>query len=127
MVGDDHCHLWPSSCTNPARLADRNFKKEKRMTEATAGKLARTYAFILAGGQGERLHPLTVSRPKPAVSFGGMFRIIDFTLSNCLRSGLSRVSILTQYKYEELHRYIRKGWSNLWNRTTACQEPLLCV
>ena len=47
----------------------------------------------LAGGQGERLHPLTVSRPKPAVSFGGMFRIIDFTLSNCLHSHLNRISI----------------------------------
>ena len=91
------------------------------------GSVLRASAFILAGGQGERLYPLTESRPKPAVSFGGTFRIIDFTLLNCLRSGLSRVSILTQYKYEELHRYIRKGWSNLWKRTTACQEPLLCV
>ena len=97
------------------------------MTDTTAPDLVRTSAFILAGGQGERLYPLTKSRPKPAVSFGGMFRIIDFTLLNCLRSGLSRISILTQYKYEELHRYIRKGWSNLWNRTTACQERLLCV
>ena len=97
------------------------------MTDTTAPDLVRTSAFILAGGQGERLYPLTESRPKPAVSFGGMFRIIDFTLLNCVRSGLSRVSILTQYKYEELHRYIRKGWSNLWYRTTACQKPLLCV
>jgi len=97
------------------------------MADTTARDLVRTSAFILAGGQGERLYPLTESRPKPAVSFGGMFRIIDFTLLNCLRSGLSRVSILTQYKYEELHRYIRKGWSNLSKRTTACQEPLLCV
>jgi glucose-1-phosphate adenylyltransferase len=89
--------------------------------------LARTSAFILAGGQGERLHPLTVSRPKPAVSFGGMFRIIDFTLSNCLRSGLSRVSLLTQYKYKELHRYIRGAWSDLWSRTSNCREPLFCL
>ena len=88
--------------------------------------LIRTSAFILAGGQGERLYPLTESRPKPAVSFGGTFRIIDFTLLNCLRSGLSRVSILTQYKYEELHRYIRESWSDLWNRTTACRA-LLCL
>ncbi len=71
----------------------------------------------MAGGQGERLHPLTVFRPKPAVSFGGIFRIIDFTLFNCLHSGLSRVSLLTQYRYEELHRYIRERWSKLWNNT----------
>src|ERR1700756_241955 len=87
----------------------------------------RTSAFILAGGQGERLYPLTESRPKPAVSFGGMSRIIDFTLLNCLRSGLSRVSLLTQYKYEELHRYIRGGWSELWSRTSTCREPLFCL
>ena len=80
------------------------------MIETIARELARTYAFILAGGQGERLYPLTVSRPKPAVSFGGIFRIIDFTLSNCLYSGLRRVSLLTQYKHEELHRYVRDGW-----------------
>jgi glucose-1-phosphate adenylyltransferase len=95
------------------------------MTHATVHHLVRTSAFILAGGQGERLYPLTKARPKPAVSFGGTFRIIDFTLLNCLRSGLSRVSILTQYKYEELHRYIREDWSDLWNGTTAC--PLLCL
>ena len=66
--------------------------------------IARTEAFILAGGRGERLHPLTVARPKPAVSFGGSFRIIDFTLLNCLHSGLDRVSLLTQYRHEELRR-----------------------
>ena len=79
--------------------------------------LARTQAFILAGGQGERLQPLTISRPKPAISFGGVFRIIDFTLLNCLSSGLRRVSLVTQYRYEELHRYIREGWSEVWNNT----------
>ena len=97
------------------------------MTDTTAPHLARTSAFILAGGQGERLYPLTASRPKPAVSFGGKFRIIDFTLFNCLRSGLSRVSLLTQYKYEALHRYIREDWSDLWNHTTPSREPLLCL
>lgn len=84
---------------------------------ATAPELARTQALILAGGQGERLYPLTVSRAKPAVSFGGMFRIIDFTLSNCLHSGLRRVSLVTQYRHEELHRYIREGWSDLWSNS----------
>jgi glucose-1-phosphate adenylyltransferase len=97
------------------------------MTDTTAPHLARTSAFILAGGQGERLYPLTASRPKPAVSFGGKFRIIDFTLFNCLRSGLSRVSLLTQYKYEALHRYIRENWSDLWNHRTPSREPLLCL
>jgi ADP-glucose pyrophosphorylase len=75
------------------------------MTDTIGRHLLRTSAFVLAGGQGERLYPLTESRPKPAVSFGGQFRIIDFTLFNCLRSGLSRVSLLTQYKHEQLHRY----------------------
>jgi glucose-1-phosphate adenylyltransferase len=90
-------------------------------------ELARTTAFILAGGQGERLHPLTESRPKPAVSFGGRFRIVDFTLFNCLRSGLLRVSLLTQYKYEQLHRYIKEGWSDRWSRTLRSRESLLCL
>ena len=97
------------------------------MMDAVSSVLERTSTFILAGGQGERLHPLTVSRPKPAVSFGGVFRIVDFTLFNCLQSGLGHVSLLTQYKYEELHRYIREDWSGLWSRTPGCQQPLLCL
>jgi glucose-1-phosphate adenylyltransferase len=88
--------------------------------------LPATSAVILAGGQGERLHPLTVSRPKPAVSFGGFFRIIDFTLSNCFHSGVGRVSLLTQYRYEELHQYIRKGWNQLWN-SGGHRSPLVCL
>ncbi len=88
-------------------------------------ELARTQAWILAGGQGERLHPLTLSRPKPVVSFGGMFRIIDFTLSNCLHSGLNRVAVLTQYRSEEIHRYVRKGWWEIWNEKSD-RSPLLC-
>jgi glucose-1-phosphate adenylyltransferase len=82
-------------------------------------------ALIMAGGRGERLHPLTAVRPKPAVPFGGVFRIVDFTLSNCLNSGLSRVSLLTQYKHEELQTYIEKSWSGLWTEMT--REPLLCL
>lgn len=97
------------------------------MIDTTATEIARTSAFILAGGQGERLHPLTELRPKPAVSFGGKFRIIDFTLFNCLHSGLWRVSLLTQYKHEQLHRYIREIWSDRWRRTLRCPEPLLCL
>ena len=68
-------------------------------------------ALILAGGAGERLYPLTRERTKPAVSFGGPYRIIDFTLSNCLNSGIRRILIATQYKSQSLQRHIRRGWS----------------
>lgn len=67
--------------------------------------------FIMAGGKGERLFPLTRDRAKPAVPFGGIYRIIDFTLSNCINSGLRRIHILTQYKSISLDRHIRMGWS----------------
>jgi glucose-1-phosphate adenylyltransferase len=73
--------------------------------------LADTLAIILAGGAGERLYPLTKERAKPAVYFGGPYRIIDFTLSNCINSGLRRVFIVTQYKSLSLNRHIRTGWS----------------
>jgi glucose-1-phosphate adenylyltransferase len=68
-------------------------------------------AIVLAGGAGERLHPLTRDRAKPAVYFGGPYRIIDFVLSNCLNSGLRRIFIVTQYKSLSLNRHIRMGWS----------------
>ena len=68
---------------------------------------------LLAGGQGERLWPLTRDRAKPAVPFGGVYRIIDFTLSNCLNSDLRRVFVLTQYKALSLNRHVRRGWSPL--------------
>src|SRR5262245_59472165 len=97
------------------------------MTSTTARQLAHTHALILDGGQGQRLHPLTVSRPKPAVSFGGIFRIVDFTLSNCLHSRLHRVSLLTQYQHEELHRYIRDGWCHIWNSAFSERRVLSCV
>ena len=67
--------------------------------------------ILLAGGAGERLSPLTRDRAKPAVYFGGPYRIIDFTLSNCLNSGLRRIYIATQYKSLSLSRHIRMGWS----------------
>jgi len=69
--------------------------------------------FIMAGGKGERLHPLTKDRAKPAVPFGGIYRIIDFTLSNCINSGIRRVNVLTQYKSMSLARHIRMGWNVL--------------
>jgi glucose-1-phosphate adenylyltransferase len=68
-------------------------------------------AVLLAGGAGERLHPLTRDRAKPAVSFGGPYRIIDFTLSNCINSGLRKIFIATQYKAQSLNRHIRMGWT----------------
>lgn len=68
-------------------------------------------AIVLAGGAGERLAPLTQSVAKPAVPFGGSYRIIDFTLSNCVNSGIRRIFILTQYKALELTRHIREGWN----------------
>ncbi len=69
--------------------------------------------MLLAGGQGERLYPLTKDRAKPAVPFGGTYRIVDFTLSNCLNSGLRRICVLTQYKSDSLNRHIRLGWDIL--------------
>jgi glucose-1-phosphate adenylyltransferase len=69
--------------------------------------------MVLAGGKGERLHPLTKDRAKPAVPFGGKYRIIDFTLSNCLNSGLRKIAVLIQYKSHSLDRHIRLGWNIL--------------
>jgi len=68
---------------------------------------------LLAGGAGERLFPLTRGRAKPAVPFGGHYRIIDITLSNCINSGLRKVFILTQYKALSLNRHIREGWTGI--------------
>jgi glucose-1-phosphate adenylyltransferase len=73
----------------------------------------RVLTFIMAGGKGERLWPLTKDRTKPAVPFGGIYRIIDFTLSNCINSGLRKVYVLTQYKSASLQRHIRLGWNIL--------------
>jgi len=70
-------------------------------------------AVVLSGGRGERLHPLTRDRAKPAVPFGGIYRIIDFTLSNCINSGLRKVLVLTQYKSVSLNRHLRAAWSFL--------------
>ena len=72
-----------------------------------------TLGVLLAGGAGERLFPLTRDRAKPAVPFGGHYRIIDITLSNCINSGLRKVYILTQYKALSLNRHIREGWTGI--------------
>ncbi len=75
-----------------------------------------TLVYVMAGGQGERLRPLTDFRAKPAVPFGGIFRIIDFTLSNCINSGLRKIYVLTQYKSHSLSNHLKSGWSMLSRR-----------
>lgn len=76
--------------------------------------MEQTLAMILAGGVGERLYPLTKVKAKPAVPFGGIYRIIDFTLSNCLHSGIRRIFVLTQHKSLPLDRHLWLGWSSLF-------------
>ncbi len=80
---------------------------QRRITRLTRS----TLALILAGGQGSRLYELTTWRAKPAVPFGGKFRIIDFPLSNCINSGIRQVGVLTQYKSHSLIRHLVNGWS----------------
>ena len=75
----------------------------------------RVVTVVLAGGKGTRLEPLTRDRAKPAVPFGGAYRIIDFTLSNCLNSGLKKILVLTQYKAMSLDRHINIGWRKLFS------------
>lgn len=87
-------------------------------TNQTSGRFVsrltrETLAIILAGGRGSRLHELTNWRAKPAVHFGGKFRIIDFPLSNCVNSGIRRISVLTQYKSHSLDRHVQRGWGFL--------------
>jgi glucose-1-phosphate adenylyltransferase len=72
-----------------------------------------TLVFLLAGGQGERLYPLTRDRAKPAVPFGGQYRILDFTLTNCIHSGLRRVFVFTQYRSLSLERHVKRNYSFL--------------
>jgi len=76
--------------------------------------LRKTLTMVLSGGQGERLFPLTKDRTKPSVPFGGKYRIIDFTLSNCLNSGFRKIFVLTQYKSDSLNRHLYEAW-NIFN------------
>jgi glucose-1-phosphate adenylyltransferase len=87
-------------------------KTEAALNEE-ARKVKDVLTLILAGGKGTRLEPLTRDRAKPAVPFGGLYRIIDFTLSNCINSGLRRMLVLTQYKARSLDRHIAAGWGFL--------------
>jgi len=90
---------------------DRIRQRESALQRLAGLMQDRTLSLILAGGVGSRLHPLTADRAKPAVPFGGSYRILDFTLSNCLHSGLRRVLVLTQYKSHSLQKHLRDGWS----------------
>ena len=83
-----------------------------------------TFALILAGGRGSRLAQLTDWRAKPAVHFGGKFRIIDFPLSNCVNSGIRRIGVATQYKSQSLIHHIQRGWSFLDGRFKEYVELL---
>ncbi|MBP8300664.1 MAG: glucose-1-phosphate adenylyltransferase [Planctomycetes bacterium] len=88
--------------------------------------LKNTVVFLLAGGEGSRLKPLTQNRAKPAVPFGGCYRIIDFALSNCIHSGLRRINLLTQYQARSLEEHIRFGWNFLPRRLEqwiTCTPP----
>ena len=92
---------------------------------STMAQLARqTVALVLAGGRGSRLGPLTEWRAKPAVPFGGKFRIIDFALSNCLNSGIRRIGIATQYQSHGLIHHLQRGWSFLDGRFNEFIELL---
>src|SRR5213595_1254725 len=82
-----------------------------KVAPRTSTILEDSLMVILSGGQGERLYPLTKHRAKPSFPFGGIYRIIDFALSNCLNSYLKRICILTQYKSDSLDRHIRLGWN----------------
>ena len=86
---------------------------ERRKNQLTHRLQERAVALVLAGGRGSRLHQLTDKRAKPAVYFGGKFRIIDFVLSNCINSGFRRIGVVTQYKSHSLLRHLQRGWSFL--------------
>jgi glucose-1-phosphate adenylyltransferase len=95
------------------------------MTDGRRPVLDDVVAVVMAGGQGERLYPLTRDRGKPAVPFGGIYRVIDFTLSNCLNSGLRRIHVLTQYKSGSLERHVRIGWGPIFHH--ELDEWIQCV
>ena len=91
-------------------------KGMKPKREFRAGLMKDVVAVVLAGGKGSRLEPLTRDRAKPAVPFGGNYRIIDFALSNCLNSGIRRMLVLTQYKAMSLDRHINLAWRHYFCR-----------
>jgi glucose-1-phosphate adenylyltransferase len=107
-------------------MVERRRAPQQRATDrSTLAQLARqTVAIVLAGGRGSRLGPLTEWRAKPAVPFGGKFKIIDFALSNCLNSGIRRIGIATQYQSHGLIHHVQRGWSFLDGRFNEFVELL---
>jgi len=101
----------------PAADGRRERRQPRRLlARAPAASVRNAIAIVLAGGRGTRLAQLTDWRAKPAVSFGGTFRIIDFVLSNCVNSGLRRIGVCTQYKAQSLINHLQRGWSFLDGR-----------
>ncbi len=94
-------------------IQDEELKKQKEYPRFVSLLTKNTVALILAGGRGSRLKHLTDWRAKPAVPFGGKFRIIDFPLSNCLNSGIRRIGVVTQYKAHSLIQHLQRGWGFL--------------
>src|SRR4051812_21129044 len=106
-------------------LPNRQAHARQAPDRSTSAQLARqTLAVVLAGGRGTRLAPPTEGRAKPAVPFGGKFRIIDFALSNCLNSGIRRIGIATQYQSHGLIHHVQRGWSFLDGRFNEFVELL---
>jgi glucose-1-phosphate adenylyltransferase len=106
--------VYPSMNTLIApRIKPPSVQAAHHRTPNVAPLVRATYAVILAGGRGTRLHQLTDWRAKPAVPFAGKHRIVDFCLSNCVNSGVRRMGVLTQYKAHSLIQHIRRGWSFL--------------
>jgi glucose-1-phosphate adenylyltransferase len=102
---------------SPICLFQENFMVSNEPAQRFVSVITKnTYALILAGGRGSRLKNLTEWRAKPAVPFGGKFRIIDFPLSNCVNSGIRRIGVATQYKSHSLIRHLTRGWSFLDGR-----------
>ena len=97
----------------PTRRERRSRDRSRSLAHQLAHLTQKAYAIVLAGGRGSRLGPLTDGCAKPAVPFAGKFKIIDFTLSNCINSGVRRIGVLTQYKSQSLIRHIEHGWGFL--------------
>jgi glucose-1-phosphate adenylyltransferase len=95
------------------RQEDRTMGAQSSQALQAHQLVRRTVALVLAGGRGSRLKQLTDRRAKPAVYFGGKFRIVDFALSNCVNSGMRRIGVVTQYKSHSLLRHLQRGWSFL--------------
>jgi glucose-1-phosphate adenylyltransferase len=91
----------------------QKIKRDEHRKSFVNSMTKNTYAMVLAGGRGSRLYNLTDWRAKPAVPFGGKFRIIDFVLSNCVNSGIRRIGVATQYKSHSLLQHVQRGWSFL--------------